>query len=125
VAELGETSSIYLSQIKNQSPDAKTKKPRQMGDDMARKLEAGCKKPRGWMDNVHELKTRGLVTYLQPDENASPAAVAMESSARYDQWTLAAIELLQKLSIGQRQAMVARMREYTQFLDPPRVGQAL
>ena len=51
VAELGDTSSVYLSQIRNQTPDAKTGKPRQMGDPMARKLEEGCKKERGWMDH--------------------------------------------------------------------------
>lgn len=127
VAELGGTSSVYLSQIKNQSADAKTGKLRQMGDDMARKLEAGCGKVRGWMDNVHSAASNGAVTYLRPSEYPLGAAIASDivAAPRYDQWTLAAIEILLKLDIGQRQAMVARMREYTQFLEPPRVGQAL
>lgn len=51
VAEFGSTSSVYLSQIRNSAPDSKTGKLRVMGDEMARKLEIGCNKPRGWMDN--------------------------------------------------------------------------
>lgn len=127
VAELGGTSSVYLSQIKNQTPDAKTGKLRQMGDDMARKLEAGCGKPKGWMDNVHPIKIKGVMQF--PRMESSSAVIASEanqpSESRFDAWTLAAIELLQKLDIGQRQAMVARMREYVQFLEPPQVGHAL
>jgi len=125
VAELGETSSIYLSQIKNQTPDAKSKKLRQMGDEMARKLELGCGKPISWMDNVHKETAAEPVTYIKHTENIHSPLLAMEPTPCYDKWTLAAIELLQKLDIGQRQAMVARMREYTQFLEPPRIGQAL
>lgn len=58
VAEFGGTSSVYLSQIRNSSKDGKTGKPRVMGDEMARRLETGCQKPRGWMDNfqTEELK---------------------------------------------------------------------
>ena len=42
-----------LSQIKNRSLDSKTKKPRAMGDPLARRLEKACGKEPGWMDNVH------------------------------------------------------------------------
>lgn len=55
VAARSETSPVYLSQIKNQTLDAKTKKPRQMGDPTARKLEIGCNKEIGWMDNAPTL----------------------------------------------------------------------
>lgn len=48
VAELGETSPVYLSQIKNRTIDPKTKKSREMGSALARKLEKG--KVVGWMD---------------------------------------------------------------------------
>lgn len=47
------TSAVYLSQLRNQSPDSKTKKPRQIGDPLARKLETCCGKERGWMDHTH------------------------------------------------------------------------
>jgi len=53
VASACGTSPIYLSQIRNQTPDAKTKRPRQMGAQLARKLEAGYGKPSGWMDTQH------------------------------------------------------------------------
>lgn len=55
VAELAETSPVYLSQLRNKAPDSKTGKLRQIGDPMARKLELGCRKEVGWMDNVHAL----------------------------------------------------------------------
>lgn len=51
VAEMCGTSAVYLSQSRNQARDSKTKKPRQLGDDLARKLEIGCKKEIGWMDH--------------------------------------------------------------------------
>lgn len=125
VAEAGGTSSVYLSQIKNRTPDKKTGKPRQMGDDMARKLEEGCLKERGWMDNIQKkpvvYATAQPVVALIADEYK----LNQPLQERFDIWTRAAIDLLQKLDPGQRQAMVARMREYQQYLAPPRVGQAL
>lgn len=119
VAELGGTSSVYLSQVKNKSPDKKTGKLRQMGDDMARKLELGCGKEVGWMDNIHPQ--------TEPTESASATgAIALPLDVqKYDMWTNAAIDLLQGLDVAQRQAMVARMREFKQYLGPPRDGQAL
>lgn len=48
-----------------------------------------------------------------------------QSRGVYDEWTIEAIKLMQTLDAGQRQAMVAKMREYKQFLGPPRDGQAL
>lgn len=51
VAEACGTSAVYLSQMRNQAKDSKTGKPRQLGDDLARKLEVGCKKEIGWMDH--------------------------------------------------------------------------
>lgn len=125
VAEAGGTSSVYLSQIKNRTPDKKTGKPRQMGDDMARKLEEGCVKERGWMDNVHALSKQYPESPTVVPLIAAEPKPAGQYQERFDIWTRAAIEILQKLDIGQRQAMVARMREYQQYLGPPRVGQAL
>ncbi len=53
VAELAGTSPVYLSQILNGAADSKTGKVRQIGDPLARKLEEGCGKETGWMDNIH------------------------------------------------------------------------
>lgn len=53
VADAGSTSSVYLSQVKHQTIDRKTGKPRQMGGAIARRLEVGCNKPKGWMDKDH------------------------------------------------------------------------
>lgn len=46
-------------------------------------------------------------------------------SSNYDQWTAAALEIMSSLDTVQRAQMVAKMREYKQFLGPPREGQAL
>lgn len=56
VAEVAETSPVYLSQIKNQTTDSKTQRPRQMGSQLARKLEQKFGKPTGWMDQDHKTK---------------------------------------------------------------------
>lgn len=47
------TSPIYLSQIRHQAVDSKTKKPREMGSPMARRLETSRGKDPGWMDREH------------------------------------------------------------------------
>lgn len=57
VAEMANTSPVYLSQIRNRTPDSKTKKPREMGGPLARKLEECCGKEIGWMDNHHHATT--------------------------------------------------------------------
>lgn len=53
VAAAGQTSSIYLSQIRNRALDSDTGRPRDMGPVIARRLEDGTKKPHGWMDEAH------------------------------------------------------------------------
>lgn len=53
VATLSDTNPVYLSQLLNRAVDKKSGKIRQIGDDMARKLERGCEKETGWMDNIH------------------------------------------------------------------------
>lgn len=57
VAELAETSPVYLSQLRNKALDSKTGRARQIGDPLARKLEIGCKKEVGWMDNPQYAPT--------------------------------------------------------------------
>jgi hypothetical protein len=52
LAEAANTSSVYLSQVRRQAIDVKTGRPRQMGPQIARRLEAAKPhpKPDGWMD---------------------------------------------------------------------------
>ena len=133
LAEVGETSSVYLSQIRNRAANVKSGKLRTMGDDMARKLEAGCKKEVGWMDNIHTKGEADSAPLVYPTAFHSPPEGARANEpiplpvapVQYDIWTTAAINLLQQLDLGQRQAMVARMREYKQYLAPPHDGQTL
>lgn len=53
VAARADSTAVYLSQVRNQQIDAKTKKPREMGTKMARRLEKAFDKPTGWMDQDH------------------------------------------------------------------------
>lgn len=57
LAEKSGLSAAYLSQIKNRQPDSKTGNPKNMGDDAARKIEAGIGEKRGWMDVDHSTTT--------------------------------------------------------------------
>lgn len=50
LARLADLSEKYLRQITTGYQGAKDRAPRQVGDAAARKIEAGLKKPRGWMD---------------------------------------------------------------------------
>lgn len=56
LAERCEVSHIYLNQIKNMRPDPTTGKVRNVGNQLARKLEKGMGKPQGWMDADHSEK---------------------------------------------------------------------
>lgn len=62
-----------------------------------------------------------------PASNGGNIAQIASSNAlpRYDQLTMAAIKIMQSLDATQKFAMLAKMREFKQHLDPPRVGQAL
>jgi hypothetical protein len=53
VAKLADTAEAYLSQILNSVP-LPSGKTRGVGDELARKLESGCGKPVGWMDQRHD-----------------------------------------------------------------------
>lgn len=58
--------------------------------------------------------------HIARDPVAGPYA-----QARNDKWTNAALEIMQGLDEAQKQAMVARMREFKQYLGPPRDGHTL
>lgn len=45
VAERASTSAVYISQLRNRT--------RSIGNTLARRLEAACGKPNGWLDNDH------------------------------------------------------------------------
>jgi hypothetical protein len=50
LADLADTNAAYISQLLSKNP----KKIRNIGDDLARKLESACGKTRGWMDTDHD-----------------------------------------------------------------------
>lgn len=66
IAELARktgASEKYLSQIKTGFQGKRDKTPRQVGDSLARKLEAGMGKPNGWMDSIHSRDGKVEQTY--------------------------------------------------------------
>ncbi len=67
-----------------------------------------------------------------PNEGQSPPLARQHTvrmipdrRAAHDKWTAEALEIMLSLDVGQRQGMVAKMREFKHFLGPPRVGQVL
>lgn len=64
VAQAAETPASYLSQILNRIK-SRTGKPRDVGSDLARKLETGCGKPHGWMDQLHIFGDAGDVVRIE------------------------------------------------------------
>lgn len=53
VAAAAGSSAIYLSQIRHKAKSSKNGRPREMGTDMARRIEAGAGLEVGWMDVDH------------------------------------------------------------------------
>lgn len=64
LAELAGTSSVYLSQIRNQTVDVKTGRPREMGTRIARRIEDAAGLPTGWMDREHAEEGAGRSAVL-------------------------------------------------------------
>lgn len=60
LAERCDTSEAYLSQIMTGQPDSKTGKPKSVGNALARKLEDGTGKSRGWMDTPDTDRPTGI-----------------------------------------------------------------
>lgn len=91
-------------------------KTKSFGEKKARKLEKDCGMPPMYLDGVH-----GSATAAQEPS----AATYTLPQVQYDEWTAAAITIMKSLDTIQKAQMVAKMREYKQFLGPPRDGQAL
>ena len=73
LAEAANVSAAYISQVKNGLPDSKTGTPKNAGDQFARKIETGIKKPRGWMDqNSPGVNRDSATSSVQNIKNARP-----------------------------------------------------
>ncbi|OQS41149.1 hypothetical protein B0T39_09320 [Chromobacterium haemolyticum] len=77
VAQVADTSPSYLSQILNRVP-SRTGKPRDVGPDLARKLEQGCGKPMGWMDHPHPIGSGGQVQRIEASSLEELASILGE-----------------------------------------------
>lgn len=87
--------------------------------------------PLEWLINGPDSDVVPFITAVVASGTATgiretpPPYLLVDRRNQHDEWTLAAIALMRELDMGQRQAMVAKMREFKQFLGPPRDGQAL
>lgn len=52
LAEQCNINDAYLSQVRNALPDSRNRTPRNIGDEIAQKLETHTGKPKGWMDTL-------------------------------------------------------------------------
>lgn len=79
VAKKARTPPNYISQIRKRVP-SKTGNPREVGTDLARKLEDGCGKPRGWMDHDHSMEnlisTENVIS-LSAKQNLPPYEILL------------------------------------------------
>lgn len=91
-------------------------KTKSFGEKKARKLEKDCGMPTMYLDGIHT----GVMSVQEP---LTPPYTF--PSIQHDEWTAAAISIMKSLDTIQKAQMVAKMREYKQFLGPPRDGQAL
>jgi hypothetical protein len=78
LAERAETTPIYLSQVVNRIQDHKSGRPRELGTDMARRLEQAMGKPENWMDHDHAAAAGAI---LNEDEVTILNAYRMLPSA--------------------------------------------
>lgn len=89
LAERSGLSAAYISQIKNRQPDSKTGKPKNMGDEAARKVEAGIGEKRGWMDVDHTTPTAlfAVKTQYRADQIETTLTEASEAPTYNPQQT--------------------------------------
>lgn len=66
LAAAAQVSTAYLSQVKSRQPESSSGRPRNMGDDVARRIEKALGEPVGWMDTPRgdELPDTGLAARI-------------------------------------------------------------
>ncbi len=95
LAQLAGCSPNYLSQIKGGT--------REVGDELARRLESGAKKPRGWMDVRHDQSTAKPTWTDSPADKIARIYTSL-SDARQQALMAAALQALDE-DIEERQAL--------------------
>lgn len=94
-----------ISQLLNRSKHTKSKKPREIGDELARHIEHQCDLPRGWMDQPHLA--------APPSKTQTLRVVAQEPPPLPD-WPFATINPTAYLSLSA--ADRARIEAFAQAL---------
>jgi hypothetical protein len=100
LAAAASTSPQYLSQIRNQTLDVKTGRPREMGTAMARRLEEAGRKTSGWMDAEH---APGAAPVQAPPPRPNPRFIDRHDVSQSD------FDLLQDIKVAMESARGAAM----------------
>jgi len=125
VAEQAGSSAVYLSQLMNKATDVKTGKTRQIGDDMARKLESGCSKEIGWLDNVHaEARVESYKVTTPIPSIAADTTAVYEFKAAGDEKTDRLLKLWSELDAPGKSDLLERIDFFVAGRRPHRDGQA-
>lgn len=104
LADKANTSASYLSQIKNGLRDSKSGTPKSVGSSLARQLEEGCGKPRGWMDEDHSLRAEETVSEYKVQREISPRMRAF-------------IDLIESLPESEQRALFKTLEAKKQHFD--------
>ena len=84
--------------------------------------------------DLSHLKTPPVPVGYSGDRDTHPTSKVLATDTPFhgsksvqvhDEWTMEAIAVMNQLDTGQKQAMVAKMREFKQYLGPPRDGHTL
>lgn len=103
LAELTGKSHSQISQLKNRTVHSTSGKPRTIGTDLARQIEAACGKPKGWMDtlahSVNEppprwtnIQHQNAGTGLARGREAHPVSFDHEEDAPFISWGALSME---------------------------------
>lgn len=109
LAERTETNAAYLSQLRIGTKTPRGTKTRAMGDELARKLEAGMGKPRGWMDHLHPELMEERGTYNVEDGPSVRQLLPLISWVRAGHWS----EVTDPFAPGEYEARVAATKVHS------------
>ena len=108
-SKLGVTASQVSQWVKG-APNSKTGKPRTVGDESARRLEALFGRPRGWMDHRHGAASAAVATGASPYITLAQALDVVGMSLAVEMLPEQRAELAEALSAWARYAGRERYR---------------
>ncbi|MFC5475810.1 S24 family peptidase [Paraherbaspirillum soli] len=81
LARTAHVSAAYISQLKNCAPESSTGKVKNMGDDVARRIEIALGEPIGWMDTSHKHTAQQERAVYPADNNLDETTLVVSNAA--------------------------------------------